>query len=220
MPSPWIIAGRPDAAASALQLLLDRLPIRQRTIPMARVNGREQASVELLLAQLRHGFPVQPGRRGAVEIFLHGRARDPHAARHRCIAQPQPLFEPKHFLDPPHRHLRSWHLPAPPKGATVAAITCRSAARPEPIRGAENAEIRCRIGAKSGAAFRRNHLPLSTEIRCRFAPIFAGQSSEQEQVIVLLPAHDGECRPLRRKRPRGTSSRSCRRSGVCRALWG
>jgi NAD(P)-dependent dehydrogenase (short-subunit alcohol dehydrogenase family) len=25
------------------------------------------------------------------------------------------LFEPKHFLDPPHRHLRSWHLPAPPK---------------------------------------------------------------------------------------------------------
>jgi hypothetical protein len=47
------------------------------------------------------------------------------------------------------------------------------AARPEPIRGAENAEIRCRIGAKSHAAFRRNHLPLSTEIRCRFAPIFA-----------------------------------------------
>jgi hypothetical protein len=45
---------------------------------------------------------------------------------------------------------------------------------PKPIRGAENAEIGCRIGAKSGAAFRRNHLPLSTEIRCRFAPIFAG----------------------------------------------
>jgi hypothetical protein len=34
---------------------------------------------------------------------------------------------------------------------------------PKPIRGAENAEIECRIGAKSGAAFRRNHLPLSTE---------------------------------------------------------
>ena len=32
---------------------------------------------------------------------------------------------------------------------------------------------RCRIGPKSGAAFRRNHLPLSTETRCRFAPIFA-----------------------------------------------
>jgi hypothetical protein len=44
---------------------------------------------------------------------------------------------------------------------------------PKPVRGAENAEIRCRIGAKSGAAFRRNHPPLSTEIRCRFAPIFA-----------------------------------------------
>jgi hypothetical protein len=48
---------------------------------------------------------------------------------------------------------------------------------PKPIRGAENAEIRCRIGAKSGAAFRRNHLPLSTEIRCRFAPIFAASVS-------------------------------------------
>src|ERR1700745_4252601 len=35
------------------------------------------------------------------------------------------------------------------------------------------AEIRCRIGAKSPAAFHRNHLPLSTEIRCQFAPIFA-----------------------------------------------
>src|SRR6202011_1755764 len=62
--------------------------------------------------------------------------------------------------------------PRPRKGATVAAITCRSAASAEPIRGAENAEIRCRIGAKSPAAFRRNRLPLSTEIRCRFAPIF------------------------------------------------
>jgi hypothetical protein len=61
------------------------------------------------------------------------------------------------------------------------AITCRSAARPEPIRGAENAEIRCRIGAKSGAAFHRNHLPLSTEIRCRFAPIFADLRLERDQ---------------------------------------
>jgi hypothetical protein len=61
----------------------------------------------------------------------------------------------------------------PQKGARLAAITCRSAATPKPNRGAENAEIGCRIGAKSGAAFRRNHLPLSTEIRCRFAPIFA-----------------------------------------------
>jgi hypothetical protein len=67
--------------------------------------------------------------------------------------------------------------PRPRKGPTVAAITCRSAARPEPIRGAENAEIRCRIGAKSPAAFRRNHPPLSTEIRCRFAPIFAADEA-------------------------------------------
>src|SRR6266481_8037785 len=118
--------------------------------------------IEVLLAQLRRGLPVQASRRGAVEIFLHGRPRDPNAARYRRIAQPQPPFEPKHLLDPPHRHPRSWHLPAPPKGATVAAITCRSAAMPKPIRGAENAEIECRIGAKSGAA--------SAEITCRFQP--------------------------------------------------
>src|SRR6266446_10669700 len=141
---------------------------------MACVGGREQAMIEVLLAQLRRGLPVQASRRGAVEIFLHGRSRDPNAARYRRIAQPQPHFEPKHLLNPTHRHPRSWHLPAPPKGATVAAITCRSAAMPKPTKGAENAEIGCRIGAKSGAAFRRNHLRPSTEIRCRFAPIFAG----------------------------------------------
>jgi len=45
------------------------------------------------------------------------------------------------------------------------------------VRGAENAEIGCRIGAKSGAAFRRNQVPLSTEIGCRFAPIFANRHS-------------------------------------------
>ena len=50
---------------------------------------------------------------------------------------------------------------------------------PKPVRGAENAEIGCRIGAKSGAAFRRNHLPLSTEIRCRFAPIFAHTPNQE-----------------------------------------
>jgi hypothetical protein len=44
---------------------------------------------------------------------------------------------------------------------------------PKPNQGAENAEIGCRIGAKSGADVPRNHLPISTEIRCRFAPIFA-----------------------------------------------
>src|SRR3982075_609648 len=148
---------------------------------MACVGGREQAMIEVLLAQLRRGLPVQASRRGAVEIFLHGRPRDPNAARYRRIAQPQPLLEPKHLLDPPHRHPRSWHLPAPPKGATVAAITCRSAAMPKPVRGAENAEIGCRIGAKSGAAFRRNHLPLSTEIRCRFAPIFATSGGMREK---------------------------------------
>src|SRR6201988_268007 len=150
---------------------------------MARVSGREQATVEFLLAQLRRDLPTQPRRRGAVEIFLHRRARDPHAARYRCIAQPQPLFEAKHFLDPPHRHPRSRH-PVPPKGATLDAITCRSEAMQKPTRGAKNAEIRCRIGAKSPAAFRRNHLPLSTEIRCRFAPIFAMEERQQAEAAL------------------------------------
>jgi hypothetical protein len=52
---------------------------------------------------------------------------------------------------------------------------------PKPIRDAESAEIGCRIGAKSGAAFRRNHLPLSTEIRCRFAPIFAPKQKQRRR---------------------------------------
>src|SRR5205085_3224401 len=64
MPAQIFQPKQPQCHAAATQLLLDRLPIRQRTIPMARVNRREQASVKLLLAQLRHGFPVQPGRRG------------------------------------------------------------------------------------------------------------------------------------------------------------
>ena len=106
---------QPQRHAAAAQLLLDRLPIRHRTIRIAHIGGGEQATIELLLAQLRRDLPAQPRRRGAVEIFLHGRTRDPHAARHRRIAQPQRL-EPKHFLDPPHRHPRSWHLPVPQKG--------------------------------------------------------------------------------------------------------
>src|ERR1700719_3741298 len=68
MPAQIFQPQQAQCHAAATQLLLDRLPIRQRTIPMARVNGREQASVKLLLAQLRHGLPVQPDRRGAVEM--------------------------------------------------------------------------------------------------------------------------------------------------------
>jgi hypothetical protein len=61
---------------------------------------------------------------------------------------------------------------------------------PKPIRGAENAEIGCRIGAKSGADFRRNHLPISTEIRCRFAPIFAIRVAVMAEVYVNGPFYD------------------------------
>jgi hypothetical protein len=52
--------------------------------------------------------------------------------------------------------------PRPRKGATVAAITCRSAARPEPIRGAKT--------PRSGAGLGRNQVPLSAEITCRLRP--------------------------------------------------
>ena len=60
---------------------------------------------------------------------------------------------------------------------------------PKPIRGAENAEIGCRIGAKSGADFRRNHLPISTEIRCRFAPIFAPERPWTFAIPALFQAN-------------------------------
>src|SRR5271166_5441559 len=171
MPAQIFQPQQAQCHAAATQLLLDRLPIRQRTIPMARVNGREQASVKLLLAQLRHGLPVQPDRRGAVEIFLHGRARDPHAARHRCIAQPQPLFEPKHFLDPPHRHLRSWHLPAPPKRGDGSRHYLPLSSEARADQGCRKrryqvpdwSEIRCRFPPKSPAAFDRNQVPVCSD---------------------------------------------------------
>src|SRR5262249_4239245 len=49
------------------------------------------------------------------------------------------------------------------KGATVAAAACRSVAISKPIRGAENAEIECRFGAKSGATFNRNPVPVCSD---------------------------------------------------------
>jgi len=61
-----------------------------------------------------------------------------------------------------------------------------------PIRGAENAEIGCRIGAKSGAAIRRNHLPLSTEITCRFAPIFATVAAAKAGIDAWLRFYNEE----------------------------
>jgi hypothetical protein len=67
---------------------------------------------------------------------------------------------------------------------------------PKPIRGAENAEIGCRIGAKSGADFRRNHLPISTEIRCRFAPIFA---ELVPAIQIAEPGHPRRRLPGRRR---------------------
>ena len=115
--------------------------------------------------------------------------------------------------------------PRPRKGATVAAITWRSAARPEPIRGAENADIRCRIGAKSGAAFRRNHLPLSTEIRCRFAPIFCTAHAPcpchliETTACPFLPQPRHRSRPLRsRTFAAGLRPALNRASGVSRAI--
>src|ERR1700721_2273796 len=102
---------------------------------------------------------------------VFGGHSDPHAARHRCIAQPQPLFEPKHFLDPPHRHLRSWHLPAPPKGGggTRHYLPLSSEARADQgCRKRRNqvpdwSEIPCRFPPKSPAAFDRNQVPVCSD---------------------------------------------------------
>src|SRR6266850_2332544 len=119
MPSsmmPSVMPAQSTSSAAPAQLLLDRFPIRQRTTRMACVGGREQAMIEVLLAQLRRGLPVQASRHGAVEIFLHGRPRDPNAARYRRIAQPQPPFEPKHLLDPPIATLGLGISPRPQKG--------------------------------------------------------------------------------------------------------
>ena len=126
---------------------------------------RHAAAAQLLLGQL-------PIRQRTVEIA-------PVGNREQSTVE---LLLAKPFASPPSVSAS----PAPPKGARLAAVTCRAAAMPKPNQGAENAEIGCRIGAKSGAAFRRNHLPISTEIRCRFAPIFASVSLQAATITVHM----------------------------------
>ena len=162
---------QPQRHAATAQLLLDDLPIRQRTIGIPRVTGREQTTVELLLAQPRRRLPAQLRRRRAVEIFLHRRPRDPRAARHRRIAQPEHQLQPQHFLDPPHRHPRSRHLPAPPKRREASRhylpfssdANADQGCRKRRNRVPDWSEIRCRYPPKSPAAFDRNHLPLCSD---------------------------------------------------------
>jgi len=50
MPGEIFQPQQPQRHAAAAQLLLDRLPIRQRTVDIAPVAGRVQSTVELLLA--------------------------------------------------------------------------------------------------------------------------------------------------------------------------
>src|SRR6202043_3624370 len=97
--------------------------------------------------------------------------------------QPQPLLEPKHFLDPPHRHLRSWHLPAPPKRgdgsrhylALSSEARADQGCRKRRYQVPDWSEIRCRFPPKSPAAFDRNQVPVCSDF-CR-----RGESREEPE---------------------------------------
>ena len=138
---------------AAAQLLLDFLPIRQRAIRIAVIAGYEQTAIELLLAQLLRRFPAQPGRRGPVEIFLGRRARHLGTPRHRRVAQPERMLQPKNFLDPPHRRPRSGHVRAPDK---------RRDDSPRLLAAQQRCRGRSRVPKtpKSGAGLERNQVPL------------------------------------------------------------
>src|SRR4051794_20261284 len=85
MPAQIFQPQQPQCHAAATQLLLDRLPIRQRTIPMARVNGREQASVKLLLAQrVAHSPAPTPRRPSAARCVWITEAVSTKALRRRA----------------------------------------------------------------------------------------------------------------------------------------
>jgi hypothetical protein len=90
-------------------------------------------------------------------------------------------------------------IPAPPKSREASRYYLPLSSDAKAEQGAENAEIGCRIGAKSGAAFRRNHLPLSTEIRCCFAPIFAIMRARNGDIVCSFVIEDGAI-PSRRRR--------------------
>jgi hypothetical protein len=143
---------------------------------MARIGGGEQATIELLLAQLRRDLPAQPSPAAAARSrYSFTVERATRTLRDTAVSlSPSALSRSTSLI----RRIATLGLgisPSPKRGdGSRHYLPLSSDAKAG--QGAENAEIRCRIGAKSGAAFRRNHLPLSTEIRCRFAPIFAHEA--------------------------------------------
>ena len=186
-----LLARDQDFVRTALEALLQAALEAEMTEAVGAAKG-ERTETRLAYRSGYYGRSLIT-RVGALELRVPqdrlGRFSTELFARYRCIAQPERLLEPQHFPDPPHRHPRSRHPLRPPKGAKLAAITCRAAAMPKPNQGAENAEIGGRIGAKSGAAFRRNHLPISTEIRCRFAPIFADWKDGSAKACANIPVN-------------------------------
>src|SRR6202030_4127335 len=77
----------------------------------------------------------------------------------------------------PHRHLRSWHLPAPPKrgdGSRHYLPLSSEARADQGCRKRRNqvpdwSEITCRFPPKSPAAFDRNQVPVCSDF-CRPCP--------------------------------------------------
>src|SRR5512134_2326792 len=144
--------------AAAAQLLLDDFPVRERPVHIAGVARREQPSIELLVSKPARLVVAEAGSLGAVEILPNRRACEPRAASDLGLAQTELVLQTQYLADPPHRYPRSGHLLAPDKRSDDSLgylPTNSEAAR----------DRRCRK--------RRNEVPDCSEIRCRFAPIYA-----------------------------------------------
>ena len=100
MRAKWVSDSRPDVGLNSRHS--SRSVRRGRATPfqpppnpamevrMARVGGGEQTMVELSSLSVAAISQLSPAA-AARSIVLHRRARDPHAVRHRRVAQPQPL---------------------------------------------------------------------------------------------------------------------------------
>ena len=168
---------------------------------VARVTRREKLLVQRFVVSAR-SCPVQPARRGAVEIFLHGRARDPHAARHRVSLSPSPyLSRSTSFI----RRIASSVLASPtpekrgdgsrhylPLSSDPGRSGCRKRRNEVPVCS-EAAGLE-----RNHAAFGRFHLPLST-VTVPVCSVLYTLATFRWRPRTGLPDSDAHCSQSRQK---------------------
>ena len=83
---------QPQRHPAATQLLLNRLPIRQRARRIARLTWRKELLVQCLVVERQKLNVIQAGGRHPVQIVLHRRTRYPRAKCHPRVTQPHIKF--------------------------------------------------------------------------------------------------------------------------------